>query len=32
MDFIWRTTKRVVPKELVEQHRPHHVHFRKRSG
>ena len=31
MDFIWRTTKRVVPKELVEQHRTHHVHFRKKS-
>jgi len=31
MDFIWRTTKRVVPKELVEQHKTHYVHFRKRS-
>jgi hypothetical protein len=31
MDFIWRITKRVVPKELVEGHRTHHVHFRKRS-
>jgi len=31
MDFIWRTTKRVVPKELVEQHKAHHVHFRKKS-
>src|SRR5215813_4966499 len=31
MDFIWRATKRVVPKELVEQHRTHYVHFRKRS-
>jgi len=30
MDFIWRTTKRVVPKELVEQHKSHYVHFRKR--
>jgi len=30
MDFIWRTTKRVVPKELVEQHKTHYVHFRKR--
>ena len=29
MDFIWRITKRVVPKELVEQHKAHHVHFRK---
>src|SRR2546425_7058871 len=31
MDFIWRTTKQVVPKELVEQHKTHHVHFRKKS-
>ena len=31
MDFIWRTTKRFVPKELVEQHKAHHVHFRKKS-
>src|SRR5215813_1042883 len=31
MDFIWRTTKRVVPRELVEQHKTHYVHFRKRS-
>lgn len=31
MDFIWKTTKRVVPKELVEQHKTHYVHFRKKS-
>src|SRR5256714_14096233 len=31
MDFIWRIAKRVVPKELVEQHKAHHVHFRKRE-
>ena len=31
MDFIWRTTKRVVPKELVEQHKTHYVHFRKKA-
>jgi hypothetical protein len=31
MDFIWRITKRVVPKELVEQHKTHYVHFRRRS-
>jgi uncharacterized protein DUF2721 len=31
MDFIWRTSKRVVPKELVEQHKTHYVHFRKKS-
>ena len=30
MDFIWRTTRRVVPKELVEQHKTHYVHFRKK--
>ena len=30
MDFIWRITKRVVPKELVEQHKTHYVHFRKK--
>ena len=32
MDFIWRTTKRVVPKELVEQHKTHYVHFRKNKS
>ncbi len=32
MDFIWRITKRVVPKELVESHKTHYVHFRKRSS
>src|SRR5436189_3010533 len=31
MDFIWRTSKRFVPRELVEQHRTHHVHFRKKK-
>jgi hypothetical protein len=31
MDFIWRTTQRVVPKELVEQHKTHYVHFRKKT-
>jgi hypothetical protein len=31
MDFIWRITKRVVPKELVESHKTHYVHFRKKS-
>jgi hypothetical protein len=30
MDFVWRTTKRVVPKELVEKHKTHYVHFRKK--
>src|SRR2546427_2429455 len=31
MDFIWRTSKRFVPRELVEQHKSHYVHFRKKS-
>jgi hypothetical protein len=31
MDFIWRITRRVVPKELVEQHKTHYVHFRRRK-
>ena len=31
MDFIWRISKRLVPKELVEQHKTHYVHFRKKS-
>ena len=30
MDFIWRITKRVMPKELVESHKTHYVHFRKK--
>ncbi|HEX3142753.1 MAG TPA: DUF2721 domain-containing protein [Pyrinomonadaceae bacterium] len=30
MDFIWRITRRVVPKELVERHKTHYVHFRKK--
>ena len=32
MDFIWRTTRRAVPKELVEQHKAHYVHFRKKRN
>ena len=32
MDFIWRTTRRVMPKQLVEQHKTHYVHFRKKSN
>ena len=31
MDFIWRTSKRFVPPELVEQHKTHNVHFRKKK-
>ena len=29
MDFIWRFTKHFAPRELVEQHKPHFVHFRR---
>lgn len=29
MDFIWRQSKRVTPVEIVEQHKPHFVHFRR---
>lgn len=29
MDFIWRQTKRIAPAEIVEQHKPHFVHFRR---
>jgi hypothetical protein len=32
MDFIWHTSKRLVPPELLVQHKPHFVHFRRRSG
>jgi hypothetical protein len=32
MDFVWRITKRVMPKELVEGHKTHYVHFRKRRN
>ena len=32
MDFIWRTSKRLVPPELVKQHKTHYVHFRKKSN
>jgi len=28
MDFIWRQTTKVAPADLVEQHKPHFVHFR----
>jgi Protein of unknown function (DUF2721) len=31
MDFIWRISKRFVPRELVEQHKTHYVHFRKKK-
>jgi hypothetical protein len=29
MDFIWRRTKKVAPAEVVKQHKPHFVHFRR---
>lgn len=29
MDFIWRQSKRATPQEIVEQHKPHFVHFRR---
>ena len=29
MDFIWRQTKRTAPADIVEQHKPHFVHFRR---
>lgn len=31
MDFIWRATRRVMPQELIDQHKTHYVHFRKRG-
>jgi hypothetical protein len=32
MDFVWRTSKRLVPPELVEQHKTHYVHFRRKKN
>jgi hypothetical protein len=29
MDFIWRQSKRAAPPEIVEQHKPHYIHFRR---
>ena len=29
MDFIWRQSKRATPAEIVEQHKPHFVRFRR---
>jgi hypothetical protein len=31
MDFIWGQTTRVAPADVVEQHKPHFVHFRSRK-
>lgn len=32
MDFIWRLTERAVPKELIDQHKTHYVHFRRKKN
>lgn len=29
MDFIWRRTQKIAPPEVVQQHKPHFVHFRR---
>jgi hypothetical protein len=29
MDFIWKLGKRFAPAQIVEQHKPHKVHFRR---
>lgn len=29
MDYIWAQSKRATPAEIVEQHKPHYVHFRR---
>ncbi|HSS20729.1 MAG TPA: DUF2721 domain-containing protein [Pyrinomonadaceae bacterium] len=31
MDFVWRQTTKVAPPDVVEQHKPHFVHFRSHS-
>ena len=31
MDFIWRRSKKIAPAEVVERHKPHFVHFRRRE-
>lgn len=31
MDFIWRLSQKVAPAEVVEGHKPHFVHFRRRE-
>lgn len=30
MDFVWRQSTLIAPAEIVQQHKPHFVHFRKR--
>lgn len=32
MDFVWKLTQHVAPAEVVEKHKPHYVHFRKRRA
>jgi Protein of unknown function (DUF2721) len=29
MDYVWKLSKRATPAEIVEQHKPHFVHFRR---
>jgi hypothetical protein len=31
MDFTWKLSQRHVPEDLVKQHKPHFVRFRKRN-
>jgi hypothetical protein len=31
MDFVWRLSQKVAPAEIVEGHKPHFVHFRRRK-
>jgi threonine/homoserine/homoserine lactone efflux protein len=31
MDYVWRKSKKMAPPEIVERHKPHFVHFRKRN-
>ncbi|HEY4758091.1 MAG TPA: hypothetical protein VIH43_06005, partial [Chthoniobacterales bacterium] len=31
MDFIWNLSKKVAPAELVQSHKTHFVHFRRRN-
>jgi hypothetical protein len=31
MDFVWGLSQKVAPAEIVEGHKPHFVHFRRRS-
>jgi hypothetical protein len=31
MDFVWSLSQKVAPAEIVEGHKPHFVHFRRRN-